>query len=243
MDLTSYLLGKKSSGGGGSTLQNKNITITNNGTTLVVPDEGYDGLRKVDITTNVSGGGSLNTLTDVNNMLTSFEDYLNELVNEYTTYTNEPITIYTPDEKSTSFMIQKRSNGKYRIVWSNYAFYLCLVSNSSQSFCYKSAYNNYSSISMPITLNTKKINTDIIKGYYSAEFNTLEDLLLAIQNQNGTGISYTSYAGGFGYSGVLDSNWVSPISNLPVFNSDMITPFTNGRVLSHNTTILPISSN
>lgn len=53
MDVTSYLLGKKS-GGGGSTLQNKNVTITENGTTNITADEGYDGLNEVEVTTNVN---------------------------------------------------------------------------------------------------------------------------------------------------------------------------------------------
>jgi surface protein len=58
MDVTSYLLGKQAGGGGGQpTLQEKEITITENGTTSVVADTGYDGLSEVEITTNVSGGG------------------------------------------------------------------------------------------------------------------------------------------------------------------------------------------
>lgn len=60
MDITSYLLGKNSSSGGGEpTLQDKSITITENGTTSVTADSGYDALNKVNITTNVSGGGDL----------------------------------------------------------------------------------------------------------------------------------------------------------------------------------------
>lgn len=44
-------------GGGTATLQTKSITITENGTQSVIPDEGYDGLEQVDITTNVPTGG------------------------------------------------------------------------------------------------------------------------------------------------------------------------------------------
>ena len=44
-------------GGGSATLQTKEITITENGTQSVTPDEGYDGLEQVDITTNVPTGG------------------------------------------------------------------------------------------------------------------------------------------------------------------------------------------
>lgn len=188
---------------------------------------------------NASGGGgggsTPKTVTDINNMLVDFDNYLQTLVNNYTAYTNEAITIYTPDADSTNFMIQKRSNGKYRIVWSNNAYYLCLISNSQQGFCSNRAVVGAYPVSNPITLSTS--NPAGTKGYYSGEFDTLESLLLAIQNSNGSGISYTSYGSGLIYSGVLDENWISPISNLPVFQSDLETPFINGRVLSHNTTI------
>lgn len=190
---------------------------------------------------NLPGGGSLPTnITELNNVLNDFDIYLDTLVNNYTAYLDESITIYTPNENSTNFMIQKRSNGKYRIVWSNYSYYLCLVSNRTQAFCNRDTFSSRGRISEPLTLTIA--GPSGVKGYYSNEFNTLEDLVSAIQNQNGSGISYTSYAGGLEYAGVLDTNWVSPISNLPVFNSDKITPFANGKVLSHNTTILPISN-
>lgn len=75
MDITSYLLGKQAGGGGGQpTLQEKEITITENGTTSVVADTGYDGLSEVEITTNVGGGGA----------------------SEYFSSTIETGTVYTP---------------------------------------------------------------------------------------------------------------------------------------------------
>lgn len=42
----------------GANLQSKPVTITQNGTTNVTPDTGYDGLSDVAITVNVSGGAS-----------------------------------------------------------------------------------------------------------------------------------------------------------------------------------------
>lgn len=43
-------------------LQDKSITITENGTTDIVADEGYDGLSKVEVTTDIkSSGGSIET--------------------------------------------------------------------------------------------------------------------------------------------------------------------------------------
>ncbi len=55
MDITSYLLGKQAGGGGGDiNLQNsKSVSITSNGTTTIDPDDGYDAMKKVALTTNV----------------------------------------------------------------------------------------------------------------------------------------------------------------------------------------------
>ena len=53
-------LGTNPTGGGGSTpnFQFKSVTYTANGTATITPDEGYDGLSSVDVTVDVSGGGS-----------------------------------------------------------------------------------------------------------------------------------------------------------------------------------------
>ena len=45
-------------GGGAPSLQSKSITYTANGTATITPDDGYDGLSSVDVTVDVSGGGS-----------------------------------------------------------------------------------------------------------------------------------------------------------------------------------------
>ena len=47
--------------GGTANLQDKSVTITENTTTNIIADSGYDGLGTVSVTTNVSGGGDTNT--------------------------------------------------------------------------------------------------------------------------------------------------------------------------------------
>ena len=66
MDLFSYLLGKQAGGGGGGNLQEKSVTITQNTTTNITPDEGYDGLSKVNVTTNVASDMSEYFVTQIN---------------------------------------------------------------------------------------------------------------------------------------------------------------------------------
>ena len=44
--------------GGTPSLQSKSVTYTANGTATITPDDGYDGLSSVDVTVDVSGGGS-----------------------------------------------------------------------------------------------------------------------------------------------------------------------------------------
>lgn len=54
MDITSYLLGKQAGGGGGTPkLQDKTVTITEDKTTIITADSGYDGLGTVEIITKV----------------------------------------------------------------------------------------------------------------------------------------------------------------------------------------------
>lgn len=63
------------------TLQEKSITITENGTTEVVADSGYDGLAKVSVEANVqgSGGDLLNVIKGMNSYNVDIPEYHFEL--------------------------------------------------------------------------------------------------------------------------------------------------------------------
>lgn len=81
MDITSYLLGKNAGGGSEINNQNKNVTITTNGSSTVSADAGYTGLGTVGITTNVQP--NLETLTE--------------------TITENGTTTYTPSQNKDGF--------------------------------------------------------------------------------------------------------------------------------------------
>ena len=72
MDVTSYLLGKKAGGGSKPpVLQDKKVTITENGTTNVTADDGYDGLSEVEVTTNVQPDLESKSVTITENTTTT----------------------------------------------------------------------------------------------------------------------------------------------------------------------------
>ena len=51
-------IGSIPAGGGGTpSLQSKSVTYTANGTATITPDDGYDALKKVDVTVNVASSG------------------------------------------------------------------------------------------------------------------------------------------------------------------------------------------
>lgn len=71
MDIISYKLGKKAGGGSSVNNQNKDVTITENGSTTVSADEGYTGLGTVGITTNVQPDLESKSVTITENTTTT----------------------------------------------------------------------------------------------------------------------------------------------------------------------------
>lgn len=105
MDITSYLLGKKAGGGGTPvSLQDKEVTITENGETEVTADSGYDGLSKVDITTNVQPNLETLTETITSNTTTTFTPSTGkDGFSSVEITTNIPTGSLEPEEKDVNF--------------------------------------------------------------------------------------------------------------------------------------------
>lgn len=106
------------------TLQDKTITITENGSQTISADSGYDGLSNVNVNVEVSSGDdefpSINLFTELSKEVRNMtENYMKRFVKHYTPLKNEGVTLYTPDSACMNYIIYKNSanGGSYDIVW------------------------------------------------------------------------------------------------------------------------------
>lgn len=80
-------------------LQTKTISITENGTQTISADNGYDGLRSVSVTTNISGG----TTSDKIKMIDGMKLNNNRYVIDYTRFDTSELTDFRYMLASTNF--------------------------------------------------------------------------------------------------------------------------------------------
>lgn len=205
---------------------------------------------------NAGGGSSAptpKTLGELNDIIHNFENELYKVLDSYEAYSNKPLTVYTPNSECNHFMIQKTSTDKYKITWSEYGYYAAFVNSGQQGFCNINLYNgtsttgNYKSfstynITMSVRQSTGSYDKDT--AFTSNLFDTLDELVLALQDSAGSEITYTQNAGTtFIYNGVINDSWTAPITNMALFTNSPREITTNGRVLSHNLTVLPLETN
>lgn len=225
MDITSYLLGKKAGGGSPTppSLQEKNVTITENTTTNVLPDIGYDGLSKVSITTNVAGGGG-----DLDWSAIGYDSTPESIVDGY----------------NYAKYIQENWVDNTSTLGSDFSsVIICpLVSLGNRTSCYNFAYECKSLIEIPLLDTSNVTNMDSMFQYCSA---LTEIPLLNTSN-------VTSMQSMFQYCSSLKSIPQINISNvtsfantfryctnlmtLPVLNTSKVTNFNNAFGNSYNLT-------
>ena len=200
-----------------------------------------------------SGGGiSINSLSDYTDYMEEigikFDNFINSKIDLYPVYTENAITIYTPEINCKNYIIHKKSNGKYRILWSLYN-YGCIIDDTSVGFFGLTVPNEVKGNTKPAHIrnakNIKQIQISITSDssyfysfmYYSGEFNTLNELISAITSPNGN-ISYSIWNGGFGFGAGLDSPYLIPYSNIPIIDrrNNGFEPILSQR-LSNNETI------
>lgn len=200
-----------------------------------------------------SGGGTvtIDTLAKLNtactNAFDSFIKCIDDTKDSYEAYTSEAVTLYTPNSTCTNYMIHKKSDGTYRIIWSTLPY---VGVRTSTSLCFCSPFINHPDYSLSIArtlgfikgtiFDISMIPTGTGNNYYSNGFDTIDELITEIQKADGN-ITYTNYATNSSFSGVLDDPYLIPYTNTTAFDlRDGCVPIQSKKI-SANETIQQIS--
>lgn len=151
MDIISYTLGKKAGGGTPAVLQDKEMTITTNGETEITADEGYTGLGKVDLTTNVqpdleSKSLTISTNTTTTITPTSGKDGLSSV--EITTNVPQPSGKITITQNGTDIDISSYASADVSVPSQKYAPRAIKFGDSNTSVGYTGTELNYEIVNL-----------------------------------------------------------------------------------------------
>lgn len=224
-------------------LQDKSITITENGVQNITADEGYDGLNNVEITTNVESGTSIEipdplTSTNIGDVFNqsnkNIVDALLLTTNTNTPGTEKNITLYTPIDTHKFYFIRKNASG-YHLIWCEDFILMpdTTTSLKNHSLRFKLGY---------IKNNSSELTIELYSGvsacYVSTSaFGTLEECIAAAEDRNTT---YTKGTNGTSWgSTIITNEEITPYSNMLCFNKN--GDLTPSRKISSNETIEVIS--
>lgn len=170
-----------------------------------------------------SGGSSPTTIDELNEaideLMSSYNNYLDTIKNNYIPYYNEAITLYAPYETHKNYIIRHKTNNNYQILWApNYVYLISVwdynASNFDFSMCdyinifssttnykmqeieYKQMCDYYNHLTDANESYKRENANSQIKLYMSSDYATLSDCLTAIQNSQTT---YTESAIGSTY--------------------------------------------
>ena len=223
-------------------LQDKNVTITDNGTQIITADSGYDGLGVVEVITEVGSGSSdvseIKTLDELKTaMNNSLGKYLNLIVDGYPTYTNESVTLYTPYASNMYYMIRKRNDvgTSYGILWLPECSIWVRNSSTSNSV----EINCKTNKKYPTDISTDEISTTTynVVGYTSPNYTSFEECIQAIQNPSTT---YTTTSSTNSWGNYRETDLDIQATNLPTVNINK-TDIAKTRRISSDETIQVIS--
>ena len=199
-------------------LQDKAITITENGTQNIVADAGYDGLGNVAITTSIAGGSEPSNKNITEIYYEGYKTFTTLLEKNYNKKydTTENITLYSPTSDYVNYFIVFVNTG-YMIVWTNNAYSIGYTAyrgaNYKYSYFYPIQRLQFQSLYTHSTSGVKislKEATDMLKPvtlsksnyYYSSTYATIEECISAIQSSDTTYTysTVTSIISGYDYN-------------------------------------------
>lgn len=202
---------------------------------------------------NIPSGGtpSINSYTELKDglisVMNSYSNYLKGIFNTYPTYTNNSVTLYTPDINYKNYIIQKRSSGKYRVVWINTNLFIGIYDNNNIG--YYTTTNGAISFNNTLNYNTTNFNPapyfsepsySVTKAYTSNEFNTIDEIIENMQLQNSS-LTYSIWTTNNRLAFIADSPYLIPYSNTLLWDERNTHIPINSQRISNNETIVAIS--
>lgn len=172
----------------------------------------------------LQGNSQVDSLKDfndiVNVVISNFNNSLENIINSYPVYTENLMTLYTPDERCKNYVIHKKSNNKFRIIWSSIPYAGISSATTISFYCIgvkqmPSVNARFNDITNLFSLESPVTSANL--HYYSNEFNTPEEIINAISNPTGN-ITYTLWVSGNSFSAVIDSPYEITYSNTNIFN-------------------------
>lgn len=165
-----------------------------------------------------------------------FNNYVKNIPNTYGTYTNDAITLYTPAETHTKYIIRKRGTNQYSIVWFPTSYdAICVQGNMFGPAKFKISVGEMSQGVIPTT-NVESY-PESAPGYLSSTMSTLEECIIALQDPTTTYSTSSNSSWGF----QTDGDYMVPYTNMACFTD---TDCTEGlsRKISTTETITVIST-
>lgn len=188
---------------------------TYDGSLEITENGSYDVTEYETAEVNVSGGGTTipTNLTEYNQQLvdlrTSYYNYLKNVSNSYPTYTNNAVTLHTPNIDYKNYIIQKRNGNRYRVVW--FAFDFALCDSSTITRC-KWQFNNNEISDLDKYSGIFATNSIRDNFYTSEELSTLNECVEKFLNNELTYSQVTGNALGY----VQDTPYKIPYSNTAI---------------------------
>ena len=187
-----------------------------------------------------AGGVNIKSEEDLENYIyegaNTFNNYIKNIPNTYETYTTNAVTLYTPAETHTKYLIRKRGADQYGIVWFPTGYDAITVQTGTLG----PAYINISigQIRQGVTpITTVASYPESALGYMSSTMSTVEACIAALQDPNTTYTTSSNSSWGF----VTDGDYMVPYSNMACFTDTNCTEGLS-RKISANETITVIST-